>query len=229
MIAEDLSQMEILAAVDESDIGKIAEEQTVRFDVQAYPDKKFTGTVKQIRLQPETVSNVVTYTVVIRAANEENILLPGMTATIDFIIEQREDALLVPNKALRFQPDEKVAAEFFKARRNERSPSPDSTKAGQGARPGGQNLPAPGQGGKGMSKFQKPKDMGQVWYLDQNGKLAMDFVRTGTTDGASTEILMSRHLQQGMKVITGTESNDSKKSSSQNTAPRFGPGGPRPF
>ena len=227
-IAEDLSQMEILAAVDESDIGKIAEGQTVRFDVQAYPDRKFTGTVKQVRLQPETVSNVVTYTVVIHAANEENILLPGMTATIDFIIEQRENALLVPNKALRFQPDEKVAAEFFKTMRRER-PSVDSTRARQGSMPGGQNFPGTGQGRSDESGFQRPKDVGQVWYQDQNGRLAMDFVRTGTTDGTNTEVLMGRSLQEGMQVITGTESNASKKSTSQNTGPRFGPGGPRPF
>ncbi len=225
-IAEDLSQMEILAAVDESDIGKIAEGQAVRFDVQAYPDKKFTGVVKQVRLEPETVSNVVTYTVVIRATNEEKILLPGMTATIDFIIDKSENALLVPNKALRFEPDEKVVEEFFKTMRKEQPPFPDSTRSRQGAMPRGQNFPVPGQGGSGLAGVQKSKDMGQVWYLDQNGKLTMDFIRTGTTDGTNTEVLRSRGLQEGMKVITGTESTDSKKISSQNSGPRFGP---RPF
>jgi len=106
LIAEDLSKMEIHADVDESDIGQIKEGQEVRFTVQAYPDKTFNGTVRQIWLQPTTIQNVVNYTVVVDAANDEGFLLPGMTATGDFIVAQVQDVLLVPNTALRFQPTE---------------------------------------------------------------------------------------------------------------------------
>jgi len=105
-IAEDLSNMEILAAVDESDIGQIKPGMAVRFTVQAYPDEEFTGTVRQIRLKPKTVQDVVNYTVMVDAPNPKGLLLPGMTATLDFVIEERQDVLLVPNTALAFQPSQ---------------------------------------------------------------------------------------------------------------------------
>lgn len=105
VIAEDLSRMQIEASVDESDIGQIREKQNVRFTVQAYLDETFTGVVSQIRLNPTTVSNVVTYTVMVDAENPKGLLLPGMTATLDFIVAQVKNALLVPNAALRYVPE----------------------------------------------------------------------------------------------------------------------------
>ncbi|MEZ4598591.1 MAG: efflux RND transporter periplasmic adaptor subunit [Syntrophotaleaceae bacterium] len=102
ILAEDLERMEIEADVDESDIGQIRRGQKVRFTVQAYPDESFPGSVAQIRLNPTEESNVVTYTVVIEAANERGLLLPGMTATIDFIIDAVENVLQVPNAALQY-------------------------------------------------------------------------------------------------------------------------------
>ncbi|MBN1213113.1 MAG: efflux RND transporter periplasmic adaptor subunit, partial [candidate division Zixibacteria bacterium] len=129
-IAEDLSRMEILVDVDESDIGLIKAGQAVRFEVQAYSNKVFTGTVTKVRMQPEVVSNVVTYTVVVAAANDENLLLPGMTATVDFIIEHKSDVLLVSNKALRFTPSDEQVLEFRERRRAEMENLPDSLKAG---------------------------------------------------------------------------------------------------
>lgn len=104
VIAKDLARMQIEAAVDETDIGQIRQGQQVRFSVQSYPEQTFTGTVRQIRLQPTTVQNVVTYTVIVAAENVQGQLLPGMTATVDFIVAQAQDALLVPSAALRFQP-----------------------------------------------------------------------------------------------------------------------------
>jgi len=104
VIARDLARMQIEADVDETDIGQIRPEQPVRFFVQSYPERRFTGVVRQVRLQPETVQNVVTYTVIVAADNPDGLLLPGMTATVDFVVEQIEDALLVPAAALRFTP-----------------------------------------------------------------------------------------------------------------------------
>lgn len=104
VIANDLEQMQIEANVDESDIGQIRQGQEVRFTVSAWPEERFTGSVTQIRRQPTTISNVVNYTVVVRASNHQGKLLPGMTATVDFVIERAENALLVPNAALRFAP-----------------------------------------------------------------------------------------------------------------------------
>lgn len=217
-IAEDLSQMEILADVDESDIGQIKDGQSVRFTVQAYPDKIFTGGVKQIRLEPKTESNVVTYTVVIRAANPEKILLPGMTATVDFITSEKNNVLLVPNAALRFQPDEKTVAAFREKRQKEFQALPDSVKEKRRAFAGNRDLGGDRPAMNGASGFQRPKNIAQVWYLDQNGKLAMDIVRTGMTDGTQTEIVRSRHLEEGTKVVTGTETAESasKKTETQN-------------
>ncbi len=104
LIAKDLSHMQIETNVDETDIGQIQQGQVVRFTVQSYYDRTFTGSVRQIRLQPETVDNVVTYTVIVEATNESGLLLPGMTATVDFIVHDIEKALLVPVAALQFNP-----------------------------------------------------------------------------------------------------------------------------
>jgi HlyD family secretion protein len=101
--------MQIEADVDESDIGQIRNGPPVRFTVQSHPGETFHGTVSQIRLQPRTISNVVNYTVLIDAKNDKGLLLPGMTATIDFVVNRVENALLVPNAALRFQPQDEAA------------------------------------------------------------------------------------------------------------------------
>jgi HlyD family secretion protein len=114
LIANDLSQMQILASVDESDIGAIKEDQNVRFSVQAYPNQHFEGQVKQVRLQSKTTENVVNYTVVVRVANSSGKLLPGMTATLEFLTGTATDALLVPNAALRFRATDEMRAQMAK-------------------------------------------------------------------------------------------------------------------
>ncbi|MCU0459803.1 MAG: efflux RND transporter periplasmic adaptor subunit [Bacteroidales bacterium] len=103
-IAQDLTQMQVEADIDESDIGMIREGQRVEFDVDAFPGEKFTGTVEQIRLAPVTTSNVVTYTVIINAPNPDQKLLPGMTANIVIYVEEIRDVLTVPYKAVKFAP-----------------------------------------------------------------------------------------------------------------------------
>jgi HlyD family secretion protein len=109
-LAENLKTMEISAEVDELDISKITEVQDVRFSVEAYPEKKFLGKVRQVRIVPVTSNNVVNYTVIVSAGNEEGYLLPGMTATIEFLVMEKKDVLLVPTAAFRFSPPEDVAA-----------------------------------------------------------------------------------------------------------------------
>ena len=112
IIAKDLTRMQIETNVDESDIGMIKENQSVQFTVQAYPDEIFTGNVRQIRLQPTTIQNVVNYTVVVDASNEKGLLLPGMTATVDFLVEERKDVLLVSNTALSFTPSTELLEKY---------------------------------------------------------------------------------------------------------------------
>ncbi|MEW5982183.1 MAG: efflux RND transporter periplasmic adaptor subunit [Acidobacteriota bacterium] len=104
IIAEDLRKMRLNANVDESDVGRIRPGQHVRFRVDAYPTEEFVGTVAQVRLQPVTVQNVVTYATVIDVPNPNLKLKPGMTATITIEIAKRENVLRVPNAALRFRP-----------------------------------------------------------------------------------------------------------------------------
>ncbi len=112
LIANDLTHMQILAQVGESDIEKILDGQTVRFTVQALPGQSFTGTVQQVRLQSKTVDNVVTYTVVVRLVNSDGNLLPGMTARVDFLVKSAVGVLKVRNAALRYKPSEEVLAQL---------------------------------------------------------------------------------------------------------------------
>lgn len=218
-IAEDLTHMEILVSVDESDIGMVKEGQNVRFEVLAYEDKTFHGTVKQIRLQPKNISNVINYTVVVEAKNDEQLLLPGMTATVEFLIEEKKDALLVPKSALLFQPGEKEIRKFHVRKRKEFEALPDSVKEKMQR-----------ERKNRMSKETIPEDAGQVWFIDDDGNLDVEPVLKGSSDGKYTEIVKCRLLAEGMKMITGKTKTDSKKSSKnkkqvfQNTQPRGGPG-----
>jgi len=128
-IAQDLSRMQIDSNVAEADIGKIKLGQSVRFTVDAFSGRRFEGKVHQIRLNPITQQNVVSYDVVVSVANPDLILMPGMTAYLSFLIEERGNALLVPNAALRFKPreldgDQKTAGAAGKGQRGSRSSNP---------------------------------------------------------------------------------------------------------
>lgn len=103
-MAQDLSQVQIDAQVDEADIGQVTSDNPVSFTVDAYPDLTFKGQVEQIRLAPTALNNVVTYTVVIAADNPLGRLLPGMTANVEIITGEHKDVVVVPSEALRFQP-----------------------------------------------------------------------------------------------------------------------------
>jgi len=111
LIAKDLSDMQILALVDESDIGVIRRGQPVEFTVQAYPNQTFLGMVQQVRLQSKTQDNVVNYTAVVGVKNTTSKLLPGMTATVQFLTGDAEDVLIVPNSALRVRPTPAMLAQ----------------------------------------------------------------------------------------------------------------------
>lgn len=188
-ITEDLQNMEIYAYVDESDIGMITEGMAAVFTVESYPDETFEGIVKQIRLQPETISNVVNYTVVVETVNDSGLLLPGMTATIDFIIEQKKDVLLVSSSALSFTPDESSLMEMMQKRKadREKNSAEDNTQR-----------PEKGQ----RRSPQKMMDATKLWYLDDDGDLQMSIVETGSTDGSKIEIVSGENIKEGMQVIT---------------------------
>jgi HlyD family secretion protein len=126
-IAQDLSKMQIDSSFAEADVGSIKVGQPVRFNVDAFPDRVFQGTVRQVRLNPTIQQNVVTYDVVVAVDNPDQILMPGMTAYVNIIVAQRKAVLLVPNAALRFKPQD-VAAVSEKAKgKEERREGPRGT------------------------------------------------------------------------------------------------------
>jgi HlyD family secretion protein len=201
VIAADLSEMEIHAQVDESDIGQIEVGQEVRFTVQAYPDDTFEGVVRQVRLQPETLQNVVNYTVVVDAPNESARLLPGMTATVDFIVEQRKDVLLVPNTALRITPTEEMVAAARKQMEERRGAQPGPAgEAGEHSTTSSQGQMV-NRGSMPLMPFGGESDRKVVWYMDDSGSIRLEPVRTGATDGKFTEIVASRLVGPGTQVI----------------------------
>ncbi len=150
IIAADLTKMQVNANIDESDVGRMRPGETVTFRVDAYPTETFRGTVKQVRLNPLTVQNVVTYSTVIDVPNPELKLKPGMTANVNIEIARRDSVLRVPNAALRFRPtkdifdalNQAMPPELERGRGNRGGPS---TGSGQAAG----NGPAPSQGQPG--------------------------------------------------------------------------------
>ena len=113
-IAKDLTNMQVVANVDEADIGNVKEGDRVTFTVDAYPDDTFEGTVKQVRLEATTTNNVVTYEVVISAPNADLKLKPGLTANVTIYTQERSGVLAVANKALRFTPTKETVGKDMK-------------------------------------------------------------------------------------------------------------------
>ncbi len=205
-IAQDLSEMRIDTSFAEADIGLIREGQKVRFTVDAFPNRNFTGDVQQIRLNPTNQQNVVTYNVRINVANPELILLPGMTAYVNIGVQQRDSALLVPNAALRFKP-----AEAGLGAPGNGAPAP----GGAGPQPGGQpaaGAPA-GDGPKAPGKGKKRDGQSGTVYVLRGETLAPVNVHLGITDNRNTEVV-GGELQAGDRVVTGENSNGGKAPSS---------------
>lgn len=216
LIANDLTHMQILASVGESDIAKIREGQKVKFTVQALPRQTFEGTVQQVRLQSTTNENVVNYTVVVSVENPEKKLLPGMTARVEFLTESAENVLKVANAALRFKPDPALGTP---------APSPADPPASRAAsRAGDGETPARQPAGRWRSGGSAT-----LYVANADGTLKALRVRTGITDGKATEV-RGKELTEGMKIIAGTAQPQSAESESANPFQQSGQerGGRRP-
>jgi HlyD family secretion protein len=149
VIAADLSKMQVLANIDEAEIGRMRPGQHVNFRVDAYPTEQFTGTVEQVRLQPTVVQNVVVYSTVIAVPNPELKLKPGMTANVVVEVARRTNVLRVPAAALRFRPTELMFTVL-----NQPMP-PEARGGGRGfAREGGRGRDGGGQGGRSSPSAQ---------------------------------------------------------------------------
>lgn len=113
-VAKDLTKMQIEVNVSEADIGKIKKEQEVEYTLDGYADEVFHGKVSEVRIAPTTVSNVVTYTVIVQVDNKENKMIPGMTANVSIITNKSENVICVPTDALRFTPKEITGGKKYK-------------------------------------------------------------------------------------------------------------------
>jgi HlyD family secretion protein len=224
-IANDLSKMQVECSVDEADIGKVKEDQNVRFTVDAFPDENFRGIVKQVRYSPEIVQNVVTYTTIVEVDNPEMKLRPGMTATVSIVTGEARNALRVSNAALRFTPSmsqEEMRELMMSQMRNrgagregsnpERKPDQKGDSRQQGAQRFGSGQHQSGMGGSGM-RGRQMRDFARVWIEDESGNLKMVFIRKGVTDNSYTEIV-SGDLEEGQLVITGENTEGNSRSSS---------------
>ncbi len=214
IIAQDLADMQVETAIDESDVGRITEGMTATFTVDAFPGKVFQSKVKQVRKSPINVQNVITYTVLLSAQNTDLKLLPGMTANTSIITEQKEKVLRISNAALRFK-----------------MPNTESTADSKsGTRPA-----SAGSAGAGSAKSAGAKPMGtgprvmvrKVWVLDQSGlkdKPVQKTVRLGLSDGNASEVLPAENgeteLKPGDLVITGI-TGASKPSTARPAGPRL--------
>jgi HlyD family secretion protein len=238
-IAGDLTQMQVIANIDQADIGVVEQAKSVKFSVDAFPGKDFDGKIQQMRLNPQNVQNVVTYNVVIDVNNPDQKLKPGMTANLTITIDERNNVLKVPNSALRFtltdaagQPVGRIAngagswggpggqSRQGRQQNENTGSSSGSTAAPQGAQQNGERQFAPASAPvlEGQTR--------RIWVMGQDGKLQSRRIKVGLSDGVSTEVIEGA-LQEGELVVTGqTLTSATKAQSSQTPAPGFG-GAPR--
>jgi HlyD family secretion protein len=193
-IAQDLRNMQVDTNVDEADVGRVKVGQVTSFTVDSFPGRTFTGEVVQIRKAPLVVQNVVTYDVVVSAKNPDQRLLPGMTANVRIVIDQKEGVLQVPNAALRFRP-----------------PGVEATERERPARPSGPG----GGGGRGGGA-----PAGRVWVLGPDGKPAALSLQLGIGDGTYTEVARGE-LKEGQLVIVGVAVPGDRTPSQTGAAPRL--------
>jgi len=198
MIANDLTKMQIDSNVAEADVGVVAIDQNVDFTVDAFPTHTFHGKVTQVRNAPITVQNVVTYDTVIGVSNPDLKLKPGMTANVSILIAHRDNVLQIKNAALRYRPVDATAIES----RSTSAPSPS------GARPSGGRERRSGE---------------RTVYVLSGGRPKPTQIKTGISDGISTEVLEG--LKEGDRVVTAELT-----SASRSSAPAANPfSGPRRF
>lgn len=169
-LAEDLAAMQLEVDIDEADVGLVREGQTAVFTVDAWRDRRFPAEVTMVRVAPEIINNVVTYTAVLSLDNSELLLRPGMTATVDIVVNEVRDALLLPNAALRFAP-----------------PAAEADDSGGGVL--GMLLPRPPRGGGDNASVAADADGRRTVYRLDNNEPVPVVIRVGVSDGAYTEVI----------------------------------------
>lgn len=188
-IANDLTQMRVEANIDEADIGQVRNDQRVEFTVDAFPLRKFSGSVTEIRLLPVESANVITYTVVINAPNPEKILMPGMTANATFFVTERKDIMLVPAKAVRFTPDQSALDSY-----NQSISGTDTPDA----------LPPAPPINEDAFKDVPVDGEGQTVWIKEGANIHPQTITVGVTDEIYYEVLSG--LKAGDEVVVSMSS-----------------------
>jgi len=214
-IAKDLKDMEVLANVDEADIGKVKEGMESTFTVDAYQDEKFNGRVKQVRKASTMDQGVVKYQVVISARNPALKLMPGMTANVIITSETRDDCLRVPNGAIRFRPDSVASFPYPEdAGKNEKSKARKNNREKNGR-----------SRGEHRKSIDDAERFSTVWIFESQDRVRAERFLPGITDGRYTEMKRGS-LKEGDLVIVGVESGKAKKPASGSSGrPGMPPGG----
>lgn len=197
IIANDLAQMQIDANVAEADVGGVVAGQEVEFTVDAFPYRTFHGKVVQVRNSPLTVQNVVTYDAVVAVNNDDLKLKPGMTANVSIVVARRDDAVKVPNGALRFRLPEAASG----SKTHSAAAGATNQMAGQRTGERGGNRGERGAGGSGGRPRGERSPNRTVYTLGEDGKPKPVQIKTGISDGITTEV--TEGLSEGDKVITG--------------------------
>jgi len=224
VIANDLAQMQIDSNVAEADVGGVETGQQVEFTVDAFPYRTFRGKVMQVRNSPVTVQNVVTYDTVVEVNNADLKLKPGMTANVSIVIARRDNAVKIPNAALRFRPPETAAAD---SKTNSASASATNQAGGQrrsgqgGGGGGGGNRGERGGAGSGGKPRGERSPARTIYTLGEDGKPKPVQIKLGIGDGIMTEV--TEGLNEGDKIITGTL--QAKADAAAPTSSPFGGGG----
>ena len=236
-IVNDLTQMEVHASVDEADIGKVQLGQRVEFTVDAYSDLKFEGSVSQVRLQPVTTNNVVTYVVILNAPNPDKKLMPGMTASATIYVEEKTNTLILSGKAVRFTPDTEYMMKMFaQMQKSGDMPSmPSGPPAGmqasgtyvgsQSTMPTGGAQMGSASGGMGFPGINNDPKTKTVWVKDEKMAMRPVMIRIGIDNGTNVEVLSG--LKEGDEVIISMDSPSIEAAASRSDNDR--PRGPFPF
>lgn len=226
-IAQDMLQMEVYAAVDEADIGQVKKGQRVIFTVDAFPEDTFHGNVSQVRLEPVVTSNVVTYTVTVLAQNPELKLMPGMTATITVYLNEVNDVLTIPARALRFTPDENLFNRLSSQlgpdnRRKQGTEVNDSGSAPKMNPPGLQDRSPAKAPGMRKKPSDSRKGRTAVW-IKKGETIRPVHIKTGLSDFVNVQVIEG--LEEGDEVILSVrnESLGNKKESGSASVNPFMP------
>jgi HlyD family secretion protein len=220
-IANDLTQMQVMANIDEADIGAINQATTVTFSVDAFPGQIFDGNIRQMRLNAITVQNVVTYNVVVNVDNPEQKLKPGMTADLTFVIAKRDSVIKIPNAAFRYVP---ASVSNGSQRANSNSNSNSGRRQDAPALDANSNTERPN-----IARATSPVLEGQtriVWTLDENKQPQRHEVKIGISDGTATE-MVEGDLKEGDSIISSETTTGTTRTANTQSAPGFGgaPGG----